>query len=318
MANGRFGLHTFTARGRRERAGRRRSSILLSTAGVMGTMLSFAAVGGGTTATAVVPVISHAPRVAVPHGVHQTWSASNWSGYAESGAYTGVSGTWTVPSVAASSSATYSSVWIGVDGFSNSSLIQTGTEEDYYNGASHYNAWWEILPAAETAISQSSYPVSPGDRMSASIYETPNTVTVTTSSHGNHRTTTTEHQWVIKISDGSKWSFSTTQAYGGSGSSAEWIVEAPQVGGRIAPLAHYAFGTANGLGTSLGDIDNAGILTTIPSGVPTYAAAGLNYQNDAGTMVQNNVTVSSPSGTDAAATAYNAAYGATAPAAPSS
>ena len=53
-----------------------------------------------------------------------------------------------------------SSAWIGVDGFNNSNLIQTGTEEDYYSGAAHYNAWWEILPASETALAE----VGPGRR----------------------------------------------------------------------------------------------------------------------------------------------------------
>jgi len=221
-----------------------------------------------------------------------------------------------VPSVSATSSATYSSVWIGVDGFSNSNLIQTGTEEDYYNGAPHYNAWWEILPAAETAIPTSAYPVAPGDRMSASIDETSAVVTVQQRFHRSIQ----EHVWNISISDSTKgWTFATPQAYGGPGTSAEWIVEAPQVGGRIAPMAHYTFGSAGGVGTSVGDFDNAGILKTIvSSGSPAYTGAGLNYANDAGVMIQNNVQVSTPGSPDTAATAYNASYGATAPAAPTS
>ncbi len=91
------------------------------------------------------PTIANAPR----HGggrIHNTWAASNWSGYAETGNFTGASGTWTVPTVAPSTSATYSATWVGVDGFTDTSLIQTGTEDDYYSGAAHYGAWWEILP----------------------------------------------------------------------------------------------------------------------------------------------------------------------------
>ena len=67
-----------------------------------------------------------------------------------------------MPAVAATPTATYSATWVGVDGYSNSSLIQTGTEQDYYCGAAHYSAWWEILPAAETVISPYAYPVSSG------------------------------------------------------------------------------------------------------------------------------------------------------------
>lgn len=240
--------------------------------------------------------------------MHDTWSASNWSGYAETGTYTGVSGTWTVPSVSATSSSTYSSAWIGVDGFNDDDLIQTGTEEDYYSGSAHYDAWWEILPAAETEISPSTYPVSPGDRMSASIYET----SATKSSGGRHGST--EHVWDITISDTTKgWKFSTSQAYGGPGTSAEWILEAPEVGSSIATLAHYTITPPAGTG----DFDNAGILTSIvSSGTPTYTAAGLNYANDSGVMIQKSVQVSTPGDPDTALTAYNVAYGSTIPATP--
>ncbi len=47
---------------------------------------------------------------------------------------------------------TYSSSWIGIDGFNNSNLIQTGTEQDYTSGGAQYCAWWEIFLAAETQI----------------------------------------------------------------------------------------------------------------------------------------------------------------------
>jgi hypothetical protein len=251
-----------------------------------------------------------------PGGVRNTWAASNWSGYAETGTYDGVAGTWTVPSVAATSSATYSSAWIGVDGFNNSDLIQTGTEEDYYSGAAHYNAWWEILPAAETAL-PSQYTVAAGDRMRASIYETSSTTTV--GGGGGRfgrggRGGTTEHIWDITIADTTRgWSYSTSQAYNGPGTSAEWVMEAPEVNGRIATLAHYTITPPSGVG----DFDNAGVLTSIPTGTPTYAGAGLNYANDSGVMIQNNVQVSTPGDPDSPAlSAYNVAYGSTLPSTP--
>jgi hypothetical protein len=286
----------------------RRATLASLSAGILVSMLTLGVVSVSSGAAEVAPVITHAPRVAVPHGVHQTWAASNWSGYAETGHYTGVSGTWTVPSVSASSSAAYSSAWIGVDGFNNSSLIQTGTEEDYYNGGAHYNVWWEILPAAETAL-PSNYAVSPGDRMSASIYETSAT---TGSVRGFFHRSTGQHVWVITISDTSKgWTFTTNQGYNGPGTSAEWIMEAPQVGGRIATLAPYAFNPSTGVG----DFDNAGTLsTTVSSGSPAYTPAGLNYSNDSGVMIQNGAQVSTPGYPGNNATAYNAAYGSSMPA----
>ena len=278
----------------------------------MGSMIAFAAVGTAGVAGSAAPTITNYPRIGMSHGGQfNTWAASNWSGYAETGTFTGVSGTWTVPTVSATSSATYSSAWIGVDGFNNSNLIQTGTEEDYYSGAAHYNAWWEILPAAETEIAPSSYPVSPGDRMSASIYKTTQTITT---GGGRHGRGSTEPAWVIIIKDTTKgWSFSTQQGYTGSGTSAEWVMEAPEVGGRIATLAHYTITPP----ANTGDFDNAGILTSVvSSGSPTYASAGLNYTNDSGVMIQNNVQVSTPGDPDTALTAFNAAYGSAIPPTP--
>jgi Peptidase A4 family len=299
------------------------AGVLLATGLVLAT-------GSGMVATAA-PAIFNPPRIAVgwpqpgtPSGpgahnatVRSTWAASNWSGYAETGTFTGVTGTWTVPSVAASSSPTYSSAWIGVDGFNDNNLVQTGTEEDYYSGAAHYNAWWEILPAAETAL-PSTYAVAPGDRMSASIYETSSTVTTGGGNHGRFGSRSsggsTEHMWVITIGDTTRgWTFTTDQGYNGAGSSAEWVMEAPEVGGKIATLAHYTVNAPSGTG----DFDNAGVLESIvASGTPTYTAAGLNYQNDSGVMIQNNAQVSTPGDPDAPLTAFNVAYGSALPPTP--
>jgi hypothetical protein len=89
-------------------------------------------------------------------------------------------------------------------------------------------------------------------------------------------------------------------------------MEAPEVNGRIATLAHYTINAPAGIG----DFDNAGVLTSIPSGTPTYTGAGLNYANDSGVMIQNNVQVSTPGNPDTPLTAFNAAYGSAVPATP--
>src|SRR5579859_4529046 len=78
-------------------------------------------------------LISHHPRQEAGDGVSNLgWSSSNWSGYAVSGSsFTSATGSWIVQKVSASHKATYSSQWVGIDGFTNSSLIQTGTESDF-------------------------------------------------------------------------------------------------------------------------------------------------------------------------------------------
>jgi len=241
-------------------------------------------IAGGTaltTAADAAPTIAHQPRVSQkPINTRSGWASSNWSGYAITGGpFTAVTGSWVVASVAASRKSTYSSSWVGIDGFNNSNLIQTGTEQDYYNGQTHYGAWWEILPAAETPISMT---VLPGDVMSARISR---------NSNGS---------WTISISDTTRnESFSIVQSYSGPLTSAEWIQEAPTVGGRVATLAQYSSpdkfdpGTANGAN-------------------PGLTAA------DGGVMVQRNIQVSTPSNPDSDTDGFNMAYGATAPSPPSS
>jgi hypothetical protein len=298
--------------GTKRRQGLARGAVgLLSAVGIAGSAMVVAASAAPAGAAGPsTPSITNFPRQALsPHfGIHETWAASNWSGYAETGTYTGVSATWTVPTVTSSTSATYSSAWIGVDGFNNSDLIQTGTEEDYYSGAAHYNAWWEILPASETAL-PTSYPIGAGDRMSASIYETSSTVTT-----GFFFRRSTEHVWDITISDSTRgWSYTTKQGYNGPGTSAEWVVEAPEVGNKIATLAHYTITPPAGIG----DFDNTGVLSAVVStGTPTYAGANLNYQNDSGVMIQNGAQVSTPGDPDVPLTGFNAAYGSALPATP--
>jgi hypothetical protein len=138
-----------TGSGRKRRQGLVRGAVgILSAVGIAGSAMVVAATAPAGAAGPSTPSITNFPRQALSprFAIHETWAASNWSGYAETGIYTGVSATWSVPTVTASTSATYSSAWIGVDGFNNSDLIQTGTEEDYYSGAAHYNAWWGEPP----------------------------------------------------------------------------------------------------------------------------------------------------------------------------
>ena len=267
---------------------------------------------GTAPATSGTPVIVNRPRVPAlaPTTVNSSWTASNWSGYAETGSFAAISSIWTVPTVLASTSGAYSSTWIGVDGFTNSQLIQTGTEQDYSGGRAHYNAWWEILPAPESVLSTTQYPVAPGNRMKASIYETAATTTVVTGT-----TTAVEHLWTIILTDATKgWTFTTTQAYNGTGTSAVWIHAAPVVNGATSTLARYAVVAP----ASTGDFDNAGVRHTVlaPTAAAVFQGAGLNYGLDSGVMVQHGVAVSTPSGPDAALTAFNHAYGAALPAKP--
>jgi hypothetical protein len=238
-----------------------------------------------TASANALQALTHQPRVVAnpPAGATSTngWASSNWSGYAITGTrFTAVTGSWTVQAVSRTKRATYSSQWVGIDGFNNVSLIQTGTESDYVSGAARYAAWWEILPAAETVIP--SLPVRPGDHMRASI-----------ASKGNGT-------WTISITDvTSGAAFSTTRSYSGPMTSAEWIEEAPSVGGRTARLAHYASPQTFDPGTVNGSD-------------PVLVAA------DSGVMIQGGIQVSTPSRPDSDTDGFKVAYGSTSPAPPAS
>ncbi|QMU78701.1 hypothetical protein GXW83_26325 [Streptacidiphilus sp. PB12-B1b] len=178
---------------------------------------------------------------------NDTVTSGNWSGYAatgSSGSYTSVTSSWVQPSVSCGSQDTYSSFWVGLDGYDNSALEQTGTEADCINGQAQYGAWWEVLPASESPWSVD---VEPGDQMTA---------TVTDNGDGT---------FTMTLSDGTQgWNQTTTQQ-GSSGyqdSSAEVIAEATQVDGQIADLSD--FGTVDFTGS---DADGNALDSYAPTGI---------------------------------------------------
>ncbi len=104
----------------------------------------------------------------VPRIRNANGSSSNWSGYAaypsaqtqspsgggkgkgngkgngggggknssSTATFSDVTGSWVVPSVAASSSdSTYSSSWVGLDGYNDGTVEQVGTEQDWSGGS---------------------------------------------------------------------------------------------------------------------------------------------------------------------------------------
>jgi hypothetical protein len=77
-------------------------------------------------------------------GGNDAVASGNWSGYAStgaSGADTSVSSSWVQPSVTCTAQDTYSSFWVGLDGYNDSALEQTGTEADCINEQAQYGAW---------------------------------------------------------------------------------------------------------------------------------------------------------------------------------
>ena len=200
-----------------------------------------------------------------------TTDSLNWSGYAVTpgSGVTAVSSTFTVPSAGLDPPG-FAATWAGIGGYNTSDLIQAGVEEQSAPSNSvlgdQYQAWYELLPASETPISgctgDSSCTVTPGDHVSVDI------------------SNVSGDTWSISLSDAGKWSWSKDVNYSSSGSSAEWILEAPTLVAQtlLANVGTVPFGSTS-------TYTAGGTTHTIADGNPT--------QIDLGTGVANEATPSS-------------------------
>jgi hypothetical protein len=196
-------------------------------------LVSFLMLLAALSPALALPSLTVAPRIHVVSLNGSSWYSSNWSGYAvtgSAGSVTSASGSWIVPAVTGTTTA-YAACWTGIDGFSSSTVEQTGTLSYISNGHPFYYAWYEFYPL-QAIIPISAVPVNPGDKISASV---------------TYSTSPSEFTLTIEdIATSKSFSITATVAslgYTPARSSAEWIVEAPSSSSGILPLAY--FGTAD-------------------------------------------------------------------------
>ena len=74
--------------------------------------------------------------------------SSNWSGYADTGSsFSKVTASWTEPSATCSSrTESLAAFWVGIDGYSSSSVEQDGTLIECYQRHAYQYTWWEMYP----------------------------------------------------------------------------------------------------------------------------------------------------------------------------
>jgi hypothetical protein len=99
----------------------------------------------------------------------------NWSGYANDNSkhntYRKVSGDWTEPAVTCPTKELQAAVfWVGIDGFTSSTVEQDGTFAECYEGKAYYYTWWEMYPTND--IQMVGKTVKPGDKIAASVVRT--------------------------------------------------------------------------------------------------------------------------------------------------
>jgi hypothetical protein len=135
-----------------------------------------------------------------------------------------VKGSWKVPSLSCSRSTSYAAFWDGIDGFSDSTVEQTGVLAECYQGYTYYYTWYEFYPSAPVYVN-SQVPVKAGDVVYAEVSYASGLFTATITDR------TTGGSFSISQSDTSAMR-----------SSAEWIAEAPSSGRQILPLANFGTG----------------------------------------------------------------------------
>ncbi len=108
--------------------------------------------------------------------------STNWFGYNQGALepgkslFSSITGDWTVPTATqhTSGQAESSSDWIGIGGgcmdtsctTTDSTLIQTGTEQDVTGGKASYSAWYELIPAPSLTINMTVSPATTCTRRS--------------------------------------------------------------------------------------------------------------------------------------------------------
>jgi Peptidase A4 family len=209
------------------------------------------------TATAHPSTLRHpAPN----HRITRSTS-TNWAGYAATGGtFRSVSATWTQPTANCTSATSYSSFWVGLDGYSSNTVEQTGTDADCSSGSPVYYAWYEMYPKFPKNLSLA---IRPRDTMHASV---------TTDGSGTFTLT------ITNVTTGA--SFTTKQKLRSAKlSSAEVIAEAPSSSGGVLPLTNFGtvnFSAATANGQSIGSFNPDRITMVTPNGIVKASTSALS------------------------------------------
>ena len=178
---------------------------------------------------------SHGPRKRGPKDATET--SGNWSGgvvYAPAGqSFKWIEGDWVVPDVSAPQQNEwfYCANWIGIDGDGSGDVCQAGVECEVYQSGSttikNIYPWWEWFPQAEVQITNLG--INPGDMVTMLLCTNQAAGSTSASLYFTNRTTGASTSLSFNAPAGTKL----------TGNSAEWVVEAPTVGGAQSAIADY-------------------------------------------------------------------------------
>ncbi|KAI1332668.1 peptidase A4 family-domain-containing protein [Xylariaceae sp. FL0255] len=163
-----------------------------------------------------------------------TSESTNWAGAAiVTSGVTEIQGTFTIPKPSkpsgGSSSTSYcGAAWVGIDGYSDSDLIQTGVLWCVQGSSYEYEAWYEYLPAS--LVYYNGITVTNGESVSVKCTKTGSNSGTTSLTAGG---TTVTHTF-------------SNQKSPIPGNSAEWIVEDFEEGSGLVPFANFGTVTFTG------------------------------------------------------------------------
>jgi hypothetical protein len=148
----------------------------------------------------------------------------------------------------------YAVQWVGIDGYGSDTVEQDGTTTDCIGTTPYYNAWYEMYGDANVNsgytvdLSTTTYPVAPGNAMSASV-------------------TYAAGEWTLDVADTTAgWTFSiviATPSPPPAQASAEWIAEDPGVCTPTCAIGSLAdFGTVTFTNASVTSNGATGSITS--------------------------------------------------------
>jgi len=238
---------------------------------------------GLTIAWPAVPVTRAQSAVISPGAANA--QSFNWAGYvATGGSYTGIGGTWTIPSVPTATSLEADAAWVGIGGVQGQDLIQAGTQ-DIVNpgGAVTYQAFYEILPATSVIVPLAMHA---GDSVTAAITET------------------AASEWAISLRNNTTGqTYATSVNYQSSLSSADWIQEMPSAPSGFVPLDSFgsvsfasAYAVVNGAQTNLSGTGAQALTMTNRAGAVLADVTSTGSDGASFTVTRESGTPSASSG----------------------
>ncbi len=164
-------------------------------------------------AAVLVVVMALATWSAPTYAAHAT--SPNWAGYVARAAapFTAATARWTEPPVScAAGTDTAAAFWVGLDGYSNSTVEQIGVQAKCEDGIADYYAWWQMWPSPVHDLPVAAEPVHPSDVLTAAVART-----------GDNYT--------LSLRSSAGWQYTTVQQASADDASAEWVASSP-------PLCH--------------------------------------------------------------------------------